>query len=66
MRIGHRKGIRKLTFRAIETWSERVEELWAVCGLYTVREMKLCYWLVYGYVHNNRINYLNERCSLIL
>ena len=32
MWFGHRKEIRKLTFRVL---SEQIEELWVVCGSYT-------------------------------
>ena len=37
--------------------SERIEELWAVCGLYTeIWSYTVRYWLMPGNVKNNRIN----------
>ena len=35
MRFGHRKEIRKLAFSALAPSSERIEELWIVCGIHT-------------------------------
>ena len=57
-----RKEIRKLTFRALALrWSE--SRNCGLCVLY--RKILLRYWLVPGNVKNNRINYLNEKRSLI-
>jgi len=59
MWIGHRKEIRKLTVRALALrWSESRN-----CGLCVVYIQR--YWLVHGNVKNNRINWLNEKRSLI-
>ena len=59
MSIGHRKEIRKLTFRALALRRSESRN----CGSwrwFMNRNMELRCWLVHGNVKNNRINYLNE------
>ena len=34
MQVGHRTGILKADVSNVSTSSERIEELWGVCGLY--------------------------------
>ena len=36
------------------------------CVWLIYRKMELCYWLVPGNVKINRLNQLNEKCSLML
>ena len=59
MWIGHRKEIRKLTFRALAL-RQSVVGVW-----FMYRNMKLRYWLMHVNVKNNKINYVNEKRSLI-
>ena len=63
MLIGHPKEIRKLTFRALAL--RRNESRIVGCVWFLYSKMELRYWLVPGNVKNNRINWLNEKRSLI-
>ena len=53
MGIGHRKEIRKLTFRALPLVGANRRIMG--CALFVYRKMELRYWSVHGNVESNRI-----------